>query len=102
MRVLLHMTMLVQLLCPAHSFAPRVMAVAPRVMAGAPRMAVASLTEATTWQARLSLRMPTNYGRIGERELSVRLVFEQEEGYEPPQGTIKPAAGGSVVAAVAG
>mmetsp|Transcript_35846 Transcript_35846/g.61954 ORF Transcript_35846/g.61954 Transcript_35846/m.61954 type:complete len:195 (+) Transcript_35846:16-600(+) len=58
-------------------------------------MAVASLTEATVWQARLNLRMPTNYGRIGERELSLRLVFEPEDGYEPPQGTIKPAAGGN-------
>eukprot|EP00557_Chaetoceros_sp_GSL56_P001056 CAMPEP_0176504588 /NCGR_PEP_ID=MMETSP0200_2-20121128/16021_1 /TAXON_ID=947934 /ORGANISM="Chaetoceros sp., Strain GSL56" /LENGTH=304 /DNA_ID=CAMNT_0017904045 /DNA_START=73 /DNA_END=987 /DNA_ORIENTATION=+ len=53
-------------------------------------LAKATLTEDTTWRLRLSLNgVPTQKGRKVGELLYVDVKFLQEDGYEPPQGTIQ-------------
>ncbi|KAG7349300.1 hypothetical protein IV203_011897 [Nitzschia inconspicua] len=52
--------------------------------------AAATLTEATTWNLRLVLQnLPTSNGRKTDQIFVVRAQFIEDEGYEPPQGTLR-------------
>jgi len=50
----------------------------------------ATLTEETTWRLRFSLNgVPTKNGRKVGELFNVDVQFIEEEGYEPPQGSVK-------------
>jgi len=49
-----------------------------------------TLTESTTWNARVVLRgAPTRRGKKADELFSLSLQFVEEEGYEPPQGYVR-------------
>ena len=58
--------------------------------AGTTTLEKTTLTDATTWEFRFSLKgLPTQNGKRVDEIFSTRVHFIEEEGYEPPQGFVK-------------
>ena len=55
---------------------------------------LATLTSSTEWRCDLSITT----GQLGDTDIraGLTLVFEEEEGYEPPRGTVTIVGGGGV------
>jgi len=52
-------------------------------------MVTKSLDEATTWRLSLALEAPGESAADPAEPLIANVVFEEEPGYEPPQGTVR-------------
>lgn len=63
----------------------------------------ATLTDETTWNLRFILRgVQTKSGKKVDETFQVRAHFVEEEGYEPPQGSVDQIPGGAVGSVAAG
>ncbi|KAL3904074.1 MAG: hypothetical protein SGILL_010207, partial [Bacillariaceae sp.] len=57
---------------------------------------IATLTEETTWNLRLVLQnLPTVNGKKVDQIFAIQAQFIEEEGYEPPQGSLRQVKTGS-------